>query len=270
MNNLIKRTLTGILIVVFILGGIWLHPITFAVVGFVIMVATLIEFYNLISVIGLVSDRIAGVTLGIIIYLLSLAIAADLVSRKFFLIVIPVVLLFFVIELYRTRDNPFANLANTLLGVIYISLPLALMPFSAFDHSGTFSPLLLIGFFILLWIYDSAAYLIGSSFGRHRLFEKISPKKSWEGAIGGIMIAMIAGWILSEWLTIFSEIEWIILAALISLFATFGDLFESLLKREAGVKDSGSVMPGHGGFLDRFDGFLFAFPAAFLFQQFFG
>ncbi|MCD4768743.1 MAG: phosphatidate cytidylyltransferase [Bacteroidales bacterium] len=270
MNNLIIRALTGIFILVFILGGIWLHPITFAVVGFVIMVASLIEFYKLLSVIGLVSDKIAGVAIGIIIYLISLAVSAGMADSMFFMIVIPAVILFFIFELYRTNGNPFANLANTLLGVIYISLPFALMPFSAFSHSGTFSPLLLVGFFILLWTYDSAAYLIGTSIGRHRLFERISPKKSWEGAIGGIMIAMVAGRILSGWLSLFSATEWIILAALISLFATFGDLFQSLLKREAGVKDSGSVMPGHGGFLDRFDGFLFAFPVTFIFLQFFG
>lgn len=270
MSNLIIRTITGIFIIVFTLGGIWLHPITFAVVGFVIMVASLIEFYNLISVTGLITDKIAGVAIGIVVYLLSLAVAANLVNRMFFFIIIPVIILFFIFELYNTRRESFAKLANTMLGVIYISLPFALMPFSAYGHSGTFSPLLLVGFFILLWTYDSAAYLVGTSIGRRRLFERISPKKSWEGAVGGIIITMVVGWLLSGWLLLFTSIEWVVLAALISVFATFGDLFESLLKREAGVKDSGSLIPGHGGFLDRFDGFFFAFPVTFLFLQFFG
>ncbi len=133
-----------------------------------------------------------------------------------------------------------------------------------------FSPGIIIGFLLLLWANDTGAYLTGITLGRHRLMERISPKKSWEGFFGGLVISVVAAWLLSGWLGVVGTSGWIIISIIISIAGTYGDLTESMLKRSMGVKDSGSVMPGHGGFLDRFDSALISFPLVYLFISIFG
>ena len=155
-----------------------------------------------------------------------------------------------------------------------------LFPFSAFSRNGmrsliphegiVFSPGIVIGFFILLWVNDTGAYLTGITAGRHRLMERISPKKSWEGFIGGTLLTVLTAWLLSGWLGIIDPFKWIIVGLIVAISGTFGDLIESMLKRSTGIKDSGTIMPGHGGFMDRFDSTLLAFPLVFLFISLFG
>jgi phosphatidate cytidylyltransferase len=164
--------------------------------------------------------------------------------------------------------------------VFYIGVPFSMFPFSAFSHSGlsslishggiTFSPGIIIGFFLLIWANDTGAYLMGISFGRHRLMERISPKKTWEGFFGGIITAAIVAWLLSGWLGVVNPVQWVIISVIVSIAGTYGDLVESMLKRSSGVKDSGTVMPGHGGFLDRFDSAIISFPLVYLFISLFG
>jgi phosphatidate cytidylyltransferase len=159
-------------------------------------------------------------------------------------------------------------------------LPFSLFPFSAFGkegidsiipHAGTvFSPGIVIGYFILLWINDTGAYLAGVTAGKHRLLERISPKKSWEGFIGGVIFTVLFAWLFSGRFGGLDTGGWISVAILISVSGTFGDLIESMLKRSTGIKDSGTIMPGHGGFMDRFDSTLLSFPLVFLFIVFFG
>jgi phosphatidate cytidylyltransferase len=155
-----------------------------------------------------------------------------------------------------------------------------MLPFSSFlqeglnsllPHQGlVFSPGIIVGFFILLWTNDSGAYLVGITIGRHRLMERISPKKSWEGFLGGTILALLVAWLLSGWLGVIDSWEWLIVSVIISIAGTYGDLVESMLKRSLGVKDSGTIMPGHGGFLDRFDSAIISFPLVFLFISLFG
>jgi phosphatidate cytidylyltransferase len=155
-----------------------------------------------------------------------------------------------------------------------------MLPFSAFSRTGLesllphnqpmFSPGIIIGFFLLIWANDTGAYLAGVSFGRHKLFERISPKKSWEGFFGGVVSAVTAAWFLSGWLGVVDRTHWIIIAVIVSVAGTYGDLVESMLKRSTGIKDSGSIMPGHGGFLDRFDSAIISFPLVYLFISLFG
>ena len=223
---------------------------------------------------------IPGIITGAAAYVLATLVAAGFLQMKFFLILIPMMLVIMVSELYRKQDKPFDSLAHTLFSVIYTALPFSLFPFSAFSHSGlrsilpheeiTFSPGIVVGFFILLWVNDSFAYLAGTSFGRHRLMERISPKKSWEGFFGGLIVSAVAAWLLSGWLGVINKYEWIIVSVIISISGTYGDLIESMLKRSIGVKDSGTIMPGHGGFLDRFDSTVISFPLVYLFISLFG
>jgi phosphatidate cytidylyltransferase len=155
-----------------------------------------------------------------------------------------------------------------------------MFPFAAFSRTGLnsilphagiiFSPGIIVGFFILIWANDTGAYLTGISLGRHKLMVRISPKKTWEGFIGGILIASLVAWFLTDWLGVMDKIHWIIISLIVSVAGTYGDLVESMLKRSTGLKDSGTILPGHGGFLDRFDSTIISFPLVYLFISLFG
>jgi len=280
LNNLFRRTLTGAWIIIFVLGGFWFHPVSFVLTGLIIVAGTQYEYYRMIENTGVKPRKIPGISAGIATYIIATLVASGKLSFSFFLILIPVVLIIMIAELYRKQEKPFDSLAHTFFSILYIAVPFSFFPFSAFSHTGlesllphpqiTFSPGIVIGFFILLWANDTGAYLIGISFGRHRLMERISPKKSWEGFIGGVLFSAVIAWLLSGWLGVIGTIQWIILSVIISIVGTYGDLIESMLKRSTGVKDSGNIMPGHGGFLDRFDSAILSFPLVYLFILLFG
>jgi phosphatidate cytidylyltransferase len=280
LNNLARRTLTGAYIVILTLGGFWLHPISFVITGLVILVGTMYEYYLMIRNTDTSPQMIPGIITGVTTYALATLVASGLLESRYFLVLIPLMLAIMITEIYRKQEKPFDSLAHTFFPVLYIALPVSLIPFSAFSQTGlpsllkhgemVFSPGIIIGFFILLWVNDSGAYLAGTTFGRHRLMVRISPKKSWEGFFGGLILSALAAWLLSGWLGVVDRNKWIIIVLIISVAGTYGDLLESMLKRSMGVKDSGTIMPGHGGFLDRFDSTILSFPLVFLFISLFG
>jgi phosphatidate cytidylyltransferase len=280
LNNFFRRTLTGAYIVIFIMGGFWLHPWSFIITALILLSGTQYEYYLMVRNTGVKLQMFSGMLTGLLVYTLSTLIATDIIPSDYFLVLIPVVILMMVAELYRKTDKPFDSLAHTLFGVVYTALPFSIFPFAAFGRSGllsilshegvSFSPGIIIGFFLLIWANDTGAYLSGMSLGRHKLFERISPKKTWEGFFGGMIIAVAAAWLLSGWLGIVSSWQWVVIALIVSISGTYGDLIESMLKRSTGVKDSGTILPGHGGFLDRFDSALVAFPLVYLFLAVFG
>jgi phosphatidate cytidylyltransferase len=212
--------------------------------------------------------KILGYAIAIMLFALFYARGFRLsVSENWFWILVIPVSGVFIAELYSSSKTPFANIAGVLTGVIYVALPFSLTTELTLHH-GNYDYHIFLSLFIFLWSNDVGAYCFGMMFGRkgrHKLFERISPQKSWEGFCGGIILSLLAAAVLSSvWGERygFSDVHWFILALIVSLSGTFGDLAESLLKRAAGVKDSGKIIPGHGGILDRFDSALFAFPFA--------
>ena len=280
MTNFITRTLTGICIVIFIIGGLWIHPVSFYLSVLVILIGTQYEYYSIIANTGIKPQKVLGIGAGVLIYTLATLIAAGVIAPlvfSFLFLIVPVIM---ISELYRNEERPFDSLAHTLLPLIYIVLPFSLFPFLAFNrtgpgalisHPGTvFTPALVLAFFILLWANDTGAYLAGVTIGKHKLFERISPKKTWEGFFGGVVLTAVAAWLVSQKLEMVSKHGWIIVALIISVSGTLGDLVESMFKRSGGVKDSGSILPGHGGFLDRFDSVIISFPLVYLYITLFG
>lgn len=263
MKNLITRTLTGVVFLVVILGSIIWHPFAVLFVFFVLNVIALSEYANILSKKGVHIPPMSLIFLGSLVYLIIGLFSNSIIESKTLLLVLPLLFVFFMSSIFRDSDKTLEELAFKIIGIIYISIPFAL--FNVVENMGIVgqeghNPLFLIMFFIIVWSNDTFAYLFGSAIGKHRLFERISPKKSWEGSIGGGISAIIIAVILSHYFSLLDPYIWILFALIIVVTSVIGDLFESLIKRQVGVKDSGYIMPGHGGVLDRFDAAIFAIP----------
>jgi phosphatidate cytidylyltransferase len=272
VNNFITRTLTGIVFVLVLAGSIlFFPPIAFGIITFFLIVLGLNEFYRLTKTENYYPNRILGILLGVALFCgVFFTSLGWLQNPKVFWLLLPIAWIVLIAELYRKKEKPFQNIALTLLGVIYIALPfslLYLMGFTDFPANG-YKPKIILGFFFLLWTSDTGAYLFGMTLGRHPFFPRISPKKSWEGFIGGVICTLLISLIISHYFTVLSSVQWLVVAAIIAIFGAIGDLIESLLKRSLNVKDSGNILPGHGGILDRFDSVIFSAPLVFIYLQF--
>jgi phosphatidate cytidylyltransferase len=269
LKNLIIRTLTGAVFVSLIIGSALWNPISFAALFLPVAAMSAFEFFRLYREQPEKPQVAAGIILAAAVYLLSTAVALGFLPARLLGLALPAMAVPFILELYRKKGSPFTNIALTVLPVLYIALPLSSLSFLFIKNAeGITTSHLLIGYFILIWTGDTMAYLGGWAFGRHRLFERISPKKSWEGSIIGGLFAMGMGWFLSLWFTELTALQWAGMAAIIIVAGTLGDLAESLLKRSVNVKDSGNFLPGHGGFLDRFDSLFLSAPFVFVYINF--
>lgn len=269
MNNLLQRTLTGALFVGVVSGSILLHPIAFFLLCILIAVLGMFELQKLLErkygPVNILASILLGTSFQILVFLNT----QEVISESWYVILMPLVWLPFVYELFKGGENPFQKIALTLLIPVYISLPLSFLYLTG-CLSGTFNYVILLGFFILVWSNDTGAYLVGVSIGRHKLFERISPKKTWEGFIGGIVFTLIAAYFIHHYTQDIDLFVWIYAGLIVSVFGTIGDLVESMLKRSVDIKDSGSLLPGHGGILDRFDAVLFSAPMVFALFVLFG
>ena len=263
MKSFWERAITGLVYAIVLIGGIIIHPLIFALVYLALLVLSLVEYYRMVELAGGKPQYFNGIATGVTFFLTLFGYSYGL--WPLYVSLISVLLLFstFVIELYRNQPNPLSNIAFTLMGFFYIGLPMGLLNFLIFrdlPQNHTSYPWILLGVTIIIWAYDSGAYLLGTLFGKHRLFPRLSPKKSWEGVIGGGLVAISAGVIHGLLCDGISMINWIVISLIIVIFGTFGDLIESMLKRSFNMKDSGKFLPGHGGILDRLDSFLYATP----------
>jgi len=263
VKNLITRALAGVVFVALIIGAIFWHPLVVFALFFAFNGIALFEFTRMFANKSYAIQAPSIIFAGSIVYLLIGAYANALIDSQALLFIIPLVFVFFIASLYKISDKPFEELGIKVLSIVYISVPFGLFNIvenRALLGSGDNEPLFLMAFFLLVWSSDTFAYLSGVSFGKHRLFERISPKKSWEGSIGGGIATLIIAWVFGFYSQIFTPWIWVLIALIIVVTAIYGDLIESLLKRSMKVKDSGSIMPGHGGILDRFDAAIFSIP----------
>lgn len=263
MKNLITRALTGAVYVTLTVGSILFSKYSFFVYFTIILAYTIFEFYRLCKIGGNKPQLISGIFTAIFVFVAFFLYDMQMVSGDIFLGLIPLLMIIPVIELVKASKNPVKNIAYTLLGLIYIAFPFSVLNFIATpfrDQPELYSPEILLGLFIILWANDSGAYLVGSTLGKHKLLERVSPKKTWEGTIGGAIFAIIISIVLFRYVNTLDTTDAIILSILTVITGTLGDLTESMIKRNFNVKDSGNIMPGHGGLFDRFDSMLFAAP----------
>jgi len=268
MKNLVTRSLSGLVLAAFIIGCLVWSPWSFGVVLALLAAGGMYEFYALAADRGLRPQRILGIAAGLALLALNFVLtrgaagigldSAMLATLSLLLLTVPVLL---VCELYRKNDDPLACAGTTLLGILYIVLPLACLfdIAAAGGPAGSWNPRVALGYIVIVWVNDVLAYLVGKSLGRRRLFPRISPNKSWEGFAGGLLGALIAGLVCGRLLH-GSLWAWAVLALVAAATGVLGDLTESMFKRAAGRKDSGDLIPGHGGVLDRFDAVLLSAP----------
>lgn len=269
-SNLVTRTITGVLFVAIMVCG-FLRPEAMIFLFALITGMAIWEYCGLVNDIeGVSVNRFISTVAGVYFFIAVAAWRSGIVTN--FVIFVPyllTVIYLFASELYLKNENPVHDWAYTMLSQMFIALPLSMINILAFDvqsdgfvHYDMMIPLML---FVFLWVNDSGAYCSGSLFGRHKLFPRISPGKTWEGSIGGgilvLIVAVVVGYLLGGGHTL-SIPMWMGLGLVVVVFGTLGDLVESLFKRTLGIKDSGNILPGHGGILDRFDSSLMAIPAA--------
>lgn len=260
LSNLQQRVITGVVGIVGLVAALhyeWGYRIVFG--G--LMALCLWEFYSILKANGYRPLRLFGAVLALGAFTASILVQQDSYNLALLVFIPPLVIALFIVKLYDKDDpQPFVNLGLTFLGILYTVVPFIFFNIvQAFFLHG-FSHQVVLGILILLWSSDSGAFFAGRSLGRNKLFERISPKKTWEGSLGGALAAGIACAILAYFWHDLTLTQWIGMAAIIVIIGTYGDLVESMFKRSLHIKDSGSILPGHGGFLDRFDGLLVSLP----------
>ena len=267
MRNFIIRTVTGIAFVAIVVAS-FLRPETMTLLFALVTGMTVWEFTGLVNGRqGVTVNRMISTVAGVYLFFAMAGFCSELTSSAVFIPYLISLIYLLVAELYLKQEDPIHDWAYTMMSQLYIALPFSLLNVLAFHPA--YGAVLPLSMFVFLWVNDTGAYLCGSLLGRHKLFPRISPGKSWEGSIGGgilVMAVAVLVWYLTDMYELnmlgLSACQWAGLGLVVVVFGTWGDLVESLFKRTLGIKDSGNILPGHGGMLDRFDSSLLAIPAA--------
>jgi phosphatidate cytidylyltransferase len=272
MKSFIVRALTGIVFVGTLLAAMLYNNISFSILFAIVTGLAVNEFCNIIheykkTTFSTLLSVLGGVYLFFIFFAVTNLQVTDvtIISLPYIFLIVYM----FVRELYRTEGGALDNFAYFALSQVYAALPFAMLNITA-TFGGEYNYILPLAIFIFLWSNDSGAYCIGCLFGKHKMFERISPKKTWEGFAGGAAVALIAGYVMSLYFDILNTWQWMVMAALVVAAGTLGDLIESCIKREAKIKDSGNILPGHGGILDRFYSTMLSVPVIVIFLSLIG
>ncbi|MBR5893556.1 MAG: phosphatidate cytidylyltransferase [Bacteroidaceae bacterium] len=263
MKSFLIRTASGILFVAVLLGAMLYNYITFGVLFAIAAGLAVNEFCNIVHGYKKTTfSTLLAVFGGVYLFFVLFALSFMDIGKPMALLVpyIFLVLYMFVRELYRKEGSALDNFAYFVLSQVYAALPFALLNILA-AYGGGYSYVLPLSVFVFLWCNDSGAYCVGCLIGKHKMFERISPKKTWEGFAGGAVVAVVAGYVMSLYFDVLNTWQWMLMAAVVVAAGTYGDLIESCMKREMKIKDSGNFLPGHGGILDRLDSCILAVPA---------
>ncbi len=260
-SNLVQRAITSLVGAALILAVLIYSDWTYFLIFGTILGMSQMEFYKLSGLDGMLPLKSFGTILGLLIFTLTFMVEKEHLPHEYLYLIFPLVSLTFFIKLYKKTDKkPFTGVAYTYLGIFYVAVPISLLNLAVFSVDAVYHYEILIGCLLILWASDSGAYFAGTRFGKTKLFERVSPKKSWEGFLGGAFSAILVAFVISQYFTVLEDWKWLVIAGIIIIAGTYGDLIESLFKRSIEIKDSGSVLPGHGGFMDRFDGLLLSAP----------
>lgn len=268
-SNLTQRIIAAIIGAAVIISGMLFSPYTYWWVFLFISIMTQDEFYRLVGLNGNFPLRFYGTICGAVLNISTFMVERGIWPFRAYYLMVPLLSVTFFIKLFKPNDpRPFESLGYTFLGIIYVAVPFSLVNEMAInlDH---FNPLLMLGVLLILWVNDSGAYFAGSLMGKRKLFERISPKKTWEGFVGGAICSVLVAFFYARYESELQTWHWLVIAGIIAVTGTLGDLVESLFKRSIDIKDSGSIIPGHGGFLDRFDGLLLSLPFILTFLKIF-
>ena len=271
MKKLLVRVATGAVFGIVLLASILYNNISFGALFALVTCLAVNEFCNLVHEYKKTTFSTPIAVIGGL-YLFLAFFMLDKVAEPFMLFIPYLILLVFTFirELYKKADSPLDNFAYFALSQLYAALPFALLNMLTTFGPAAYNYIMPLSIFIFLWCSDSGAYFVGSAIGRRKLFERISPKKSWEGSIGGCVLALVAAYVLSIYYPTLGTFEWMGMAAVVVVTGTYGDLIESCMKREMGIKDSGNILPGHGGILDRFDSAILAIPSVVIYLYILG
>ena len=269
MKTLLIRSASGFVYAALVLLSIYWGPMVFGLVMLLFAFFAIQEIQELAPLKPSKSSKLFIGIIGIFLYLLFYIQSLNYLPIEFLSIGIGLLFIVFMSEVFIFKGKAYESSATKMLSLIYTIIPLGLINYLFYfgNQDGTPDKSLLFAFFIFIWLNDTFAYLTGSLIGKHKLAEKISPKKTIEGSLGGMLFTLGASVLFSLYFPIISLYEWLIFAFIIVIMGTIGDLFESILKRSAGVKDSGNIMPGHGGILDRLDSVLLAAPFIFIYLK---
>ena len=279
LKNFIVRTLSGAVLLLVILGAMWVGYYGFLALLCLVTIGGVWEFYDLCRAKGYKPQRGWGMVLSLLIFVVGATIGVSIayntpddiliVAHISALAMVLLLGMIFFTEVFRNSSTPIVNIATTFAGVCYVAVPMALMAIIPLMlmHMLCWRPQCFLFYLFLVWGNDVFAYLAGVTMGRHKMCERLSPKKSWEGFVGGVLGSLAVGVCAAYYLEQSYDV-WVGLALIVSLSSVVGDLVESMFKRDAGVKDSGNILPGHGGILDRFDAFILSVPFAFIYLFF--
>ena len=260
-SNLGQRAITAVVGALIVISASIYSDWTYFVVFAGILAFSQMEFYKLSGLDGMLPLKSFGTVLGVIIFTLTFMIEKEQLPHEYLYLIFPLVSLVFFIKLYKKTDKkPFTGVAFTYLGIFYVAVPFSLLNLAVFSVDAVYHYEILIGCLVILWASDTGAYFAGTKFGKTKLFERVSPKKSWEGFLGGAFSAIAVAFVLSQYFRVLEDWKWLVISGIIIIAGTYGDLVESLFKRSIEIKDSGNGLPGHGGFMDRFDGLLLSAP----------
>ena len=282
-SNLRLRVIWGVIGAVLLLGSVWFSPWTFGLFFAAVQAVMLWEFYRMMRAGGYAPATWIGVTVSVFLFgafgymFLYKAAKSDFdiqdvqmglafAGLLLLFLVLPVLLVLREMLAWPKNQQPFINIAVTMSGLLYVSIPMILLNVISVHKEGQYDPRRIFALLFLVWASDIGAYAVGRAIGKHKLAPQISPGKTWEGWAGGFLLTLIVGWAIGYMLPELPLLHRLVAAGVVAVFAPLGDLAESMLKRSVGVKDSGSIMPGHGGLLDRFDAFLLVLPVLALLQ----